>query len=40
MIPLMQPLPFVVEATRVLAGIMTQPTLVTFQMFLTGTFHH
>ncbi len=36
MIPLMQPLPFVVEATKVLVGIMTQPTLVTFQMLLSG----
>ena len=36
MIPLLQPLPFVVVATQVLVGVMTQPTLITFQMLLSG----
>lgn len=36
MVPLTAALPFVVEATRVLVGVMTQPTLITFQMLLSG----
>lgn len=36
MVPLLQPLPFVVEATMGLAEIMTQPTLATFQMLLSA----
>lgn len=36
MIPILQPLPFVLVATQVLVGIMTQPTLTTFQMLLSG----
>ena len=36
MIPILQPLPFIVAATQVLFGIMTQDTLTTFQMLLSG----